>query len=91
MLCVAALPLSCSKEPAGENEGTATYSFTESEKDFVKGNYSLTADLLDMFYKREGKAYDFLVSPLNTQILLGMLNAGASADLSAKICDILGY
>ena len=91
MLYVAALPLSCSKEPAGENEGTVTYSFTESEKDFVKGNYSLTSDLLDMFYKREGTAYDFLVSPLNTQILLGMLNAGASADLSAKICDILGY
>lgn len=90
LLVVAAV--SCSLDPFGWSEGKEkSFSLTRSEMEYVENNNTFAADILDMYYRTKGVPYDFAISPLSVQVFLGMLNACAPDDHSAKICSILGY
>lgn len=83
---------SCSLDPFGLGEGKEkSFSLTRSEMEYVENNNTFAADILDMYYRTKGAPYDFATSPLSVQVFLGMLNACATDDHSAKICSILGY
>jgi len=86
---ISCVSMSLEDGPGGND--CQTIPLTKSEEQYAAANKVFAAELLQMYYDKKGKAYDFVFSPVSLQMFLGMLNAAASEEQSAQISGMLGY
>ena len=82
--------VSCDKNRL-EHDGVSTIPLTRSEAQYAAKSNDFSSELLQMYYDKVGKAYDFVFSPIGLQMFFGMLNAGASEEQAVQINRMLGY
>lgn len=91
-LAIAIIVTSCSLAPfEWGKEKHHTISLTRSETEYAECNNAFTAELMEMPYQEKDAPYNYVISPISLQMFLGMLNACATDEQSAKICGMLGY
>ena len=90
-LCMlASCLLSCSKvEPDPRHEDKVDILLTKSETEYVRSGNMLGARMLDRLQERHGGS--FLISPLSTQIALGLMAAGADGETQEEVVSFLGF
>ena len=86
MVCM----VSCDKNRL-DRDRTETIPLTRSEHQYAEKSNDFASELLQMYYDKKKEAYDFVLSPVNLQMFLGMLGAAASEDQVTDINRMLGY